>query len=336
MDSEQALSILEQTPPPAPSERLRCARFLARYASESERSRILRIKEGEHNSWIQRALNRALRRTEESDSKVLIGAEGKEEETPSYRQFYEDVYAQASEDSYKMLVHELRPLVGILELDADKEINCYSCSNTRVSVDGIRSFLSSIDLLRNASEAPNIREFDLTDLVVRVSEAETRRSLVATRMLQEEEGGSQIRSGYVSRFIESTGRGLTLARSEPVPSLGAPELVELALGNVFRNSIEAILAVQDERRGGIVLNWGNTDVDSWIVVLDEGCGLPEGSVRIMEPGVSTKKKGQSHFGMGLSIAQKALHSIDGTIELTPQPGVGARCELRWTHRSVSL
>lgn len=336
MDSEQALNTLEQSPSPVPSERLRSARFLARNATGADRSRILKIKEAENNTWIQKALERAISRTEECDSKVLNRDEGDKEEITSDRQFYEDVYVQATEDSYKMLVHELRPLIGILEIDANIEIACYGCSNTRDSIEGIRSFLASIELLRSASEAPINSEFDLTDLVFRVSEVETRRNLIASRMLREEEDSPQIPGGFVKQFIESTGRRLTLTRTEPVPSSGAPELVKLALGNVVRNAIEAILAVKNERRGGIVLNWGITDVDSWIVVLDEGCGLPEGSIRIMDPGVSTKKKGQRNFGMGLTIAQKALYSLNGTIDLTPQPKVGVRCEIRWPKRSTKL
>ena len=334
MDSEQALNTLEQLPSSVPSERLRSARFLARNSTEADRGRILRIREAEHNSWIRKALDKAIRRTEECKAKVLIAEEGEKEETPFDRQFYEDVYAQATEESSKMFLHELRPLVGFLEVDANTEINCYACSNTRVSVARIRSFLDAIDMLRNASAAPIIKDFDLTDLVVRVSEVEARRNLVASGILSEEEDGSQIPGGYIEQFSKSTGIGLNLSRKEPVPSSGAPKLVELALGNALRNAIEAILAVQDESHCDIVLNWGITDVDSWIVVLDQGCGIPAGSNRLMEPGISTKPKGQSNFGLGLTIAQKALHSINGTIELTPQPGVGVRCEIRWPQRGI--
>ncbi len=334
MDSEQALNTLEQLPSSVPSARLRSARFLARNATEADRGRILRIREAEHNSWIQKALDKAIRRPEECKSMVLTAEEGEKEETPSDRQFYEDVYARATEESSAMFLHELRPLVGFLEVDANTEINCYACSNTRVSVARIRSFLDAIDMLRNASAAPIIRDFDLTDLVVRVSEVESRRNLVASGILSKEEDGPQIPVGYIEQFSESTGIGLTLTRREPVLSSGAPKLVELALGNALRNAIEAIFAVQDENHGDIVLNWGKTDVDSWIVVLDEGCGLPAGFNRLMEPRISTKSNDQGNFGMGLPIAQKALHSINGEITLTPRADVGVRCEIRWPQRSI--
>ena len=333
MDSSQALNILEQRTGSAPSERLRSARFLAQNATEADRSRIQRIRETEHNSWIQKALDKAIRRTELCNSLAAVAEVVEEEESHIDRRFCDDVYAQATEETSAMFLHELRPLVGILELDANTEINSYACSSTKVSVTRIQSFLDVIDMLRHASAAPIIKDFDLTDLVVRVSELESRRYLVASGSLSEEENVHQNPAGYIEQFSNSTGIRLTLARREPVFSSGAPKLVELALGNALRNAFEATLEVQDESHGDIVLNWGNTDIDSWIVVLDEGSGLPAGLNRLKDPGTSTKSKEESNFGMGLPIAERALHSIDGTIELTPRAEVGVSCEIRWPQRS---
>ena len=332
MDSSQALNTLEQRSYSAPSERLRSARFLAQNATKADRSRIQRIRETEHNSWIQKALDRAILRTEPCNSDAAVAEVIEEEESHIDRLFCDDVYAQATEETSAMFLHELRPLVGILELDANSEIDCYICSNTKVAVTRIQSFLDVIDMLRHASAAPIIKDFDLTDLVVRVSELESRRYLVASENLSEEENVQENPDGCMEQFSKSKGIGLTLARREPVFSSGAPKLVELALGNALRNAFEATLEVKDDSRGDIVLNWGNTDIDSWIVVLDEGCGLPTGLNRLREPGISTKSKEQSNFGMGLPIAERALHSINGTITLTPRAEVGVSCEIRWPQR----
>lgn len=336
MDIEQALNTLEESPSPVPSKRLRCARYLAKNATEADLGRLLRIRNGEHDSWIQQALDQAISRIEDYDTMFRLGEEGGKEEIPAERPFYDDLYDRATEEISAMFVHELLPLVGSLRLDANAEINCYGCSNTRNSVEGIRSFLRAVDSLYTAFKTPIIRDFDLTDLIARVSEIESRRYLFFSGKLTEEEDGSQFPGNSIEQLFELTGVRLTLTRTDPVLSSGAPNLVELALGNVFRNAIEAILAVQSERQGEIVINWGLTDVDSWIAVLDEGCGLPAKSNRLMEPFRSTKSGGQSNFGLGLTIAKRAVKSMNGTIELTPQNGVGVKCEIRWPQRSNLL
>ncbi|MXZ01059.1 sensor histidine kinase, partial [Candidatus Poribacteria bacterium] len=265
-------------------------------------------------------------------SKDVIAEKEETEESVSDRLFYEAVYARATEENTKIFLHEFRLLVGFLEVDANREIDCYACSNTRASVARIQSFLEAFDMLSIASQAPITKDFDLTDLVVQVSELESRRNLATSGIPPKEGDGRQIPGSYAEPFFESTGIRLTLSRREPVFCSGAPNLIKLALGNALRNAVEATLAVQDNRNGEIVLTWGITDIDNWIVVLDEGCGLPAGSNRLMEIGVSTKNKRDGNFGMGLAIARNALRSIDGTIELTPQPGLGVRCEIRWPQR----
>lgn len=332
MDRESAFNSLEQSPPLLPSERLRNARYLARNATDADWIRIIRIREAEYDFWVQKALDKAIAKAEVRQPKDMTTEEEEKKESLSYEQFYEDVYTQATEDCYGMFLHELRPIVGSLEAYAKTEVNCYRCSKTRDSIKRILSYLDAIDMLRDASTALTIRDFDLTDLVSQVSEVEARRNLVVSGILPEEETDSRILDDHIKQLFESTGIEIILARREPVHCSGAPKLIELALGNAIRNAIEAVLAVQGENHCEIVLNWGVTDVDSWVVVLDEGGGLPEGSDLLMKPGVSTKPKGQYNLGMGLAIAQRAIRSAKGTIKLTPRSNVGTSCEIRWPHK----
>ena len=331
MDREEALITLEQSPPLLPSQRLRSARFLAQNATKADQSRIVRIRRTEYDSWVQKALDQAITRITERKPKV-VNTEEEKEVDPFRRQFYEDVFAQATREYSEIFLHELRPLVGFLEVDANGEVNCYKCSNTKKSIARIRSCLDTIEMLRNASQAPVVKGFDLTDLVSQVSEVEARRNLVLSGILPEEENDSRILDNHIRQFIKLTGIEIIFARKEPVLCLGAPKLIKLAVGNALRNAIEAVLDVQDKDYREIVLNWGVTDVDNWVVILDDGGGLPEGSNHLMDPGVSMKAKGESNFGMGLTIAQKALRSINGTIRLASRPTVGTLCEIRWPQK----
>ena len=78
----------------------------------------------------------------------------------------------------------------------------------------------------------------------------------------------------------------------------------------------------------VVINWGVTGRDSWIAVIDRGVGLPDGSSRMTEPGVTTKAKG-FHMGMGLAVALMALENMDGILTHRPREEGGVVAEMRW-------
>ena len=287
MDNEQALADLERWPAPTSSERLRAARFLARNATNVHRNRLSKIREAERNSWVRRALDQALKRSEIGES--VAAWEIQETPFPGVH-LNEELRAQAIEETSALFLHELRPLVGLLELAATSEIGHYDCSRTKVSVDRVRSFLDAIERLRKASAPPDIQEFDLTDLVIRAAADESmqgRATLYNFEQATNEDGGLDDESEHSSQqpFVK-----LLLARQDPVVTTGDPTLVGMAVANALRNAIEAVLEVNEAHRTEIVVNWGITDVDSWIAVLDEGCGLPMGWDRLTDPGTKPKPR----------------------------------------------
>lgn len=333
MDNEQALAVFEHPSASSSSERLRAARFLAQNATNAHRTRLLNIREAERNSWVRQALDYALRRSGQGGGVVSITAE-EGQGTPIDTRPYEELRAQAIEETSAWFLHELRPLVGFLDEAADAEIDRYTCSRTKASLGRIQSFLDAIERLRKASAAPAIKDFDLTDLAVRVAEDEAKQG----RVILDDSKGEADESGGLEDDWEQ-GRPqrvipLSLARRDPIITTGDPTLVEMAVTNALRNAIEAVLAKLEDNGGGIILNWGVTDTDSWIVVLDDGCGLPPGSDRLSDPGTSTKSKSHGHLGMGLPIAQRAMESASGTFRLTPRAGGGVSCEIRWPHGGV--
>jgi len=330
MDNERALAIFEQTPTSTSSERLRAARFLAQNATNTHRNRLSKIREVEGNSWVRQALDQALSRS--GNKKTVASADAVEEvqETPIDKRLYEELRAQAIEETSGWFLHELRPLVGFLDADADAEIDRYACSRTKASISRIQSFLDAMERLRKASAAPAIQEFDLTDLVVRVAADEARQGRATLGDSNEEADETASLDEEVEQIPQQSVIKLALARSAPLITVGDPTLVEMAVANALRNAIEALAEVQEVGRRTVILNWGVTDTDSWIVVLDEGCGLPPGWDRLTEPGISTKKN-QGHLGMGLTIAQRALESARGKFRLAPRTGPGVSCEIRWLH-----
>ena len=335
MDNEQALAAFESMPASTSSERLRAARFLAQNATSAHRDRLSKIREAEHNSWVRRALEQALKKSEKGSSVATIPAVKEVRDTPLDTRLYEELRAQAIEETSALFLHELRPLVGLLDEAADSEIDHYACSRTNASVGRVKSFLDAIEKLRKASAAPAIQEFDLTDLVVRVAADEATQGRATLDNLQGEAVENADLDDDADEVPQPTVIKLLLARRDPVITTGDPILVEMAVANALRNAIEAVTEVQEDGRSDVVLNWGVTDTDSWIVVLDEGCGLPLGWDRLTEPGASTKKS-QGHLGMGLPIAQQAIESTQGSIRLTPRSGAGVSCEIRWPRGAVGV
>ena len=316
VDNEQALAAFERAPTATSSERLRAARFLAQNATGGDRNRLSKIRGVERNSWVRRALDQALKRSEmgRSDDSTEPVEEIRETPFPDAR-LYDELRAQAIAETSAMFLHELRPLVGFLDADAATEIDRYECSRTKVSVNRVRSLLNAIARLRMASVAPDLQEFDLTDLVVRVAVDEVMRGRATLDNFNEQVDEATDLDDEAEQAPQQPVVKLSLGRRSPVATTGDAALVEMVAANALRNAVEAVLAVWEPHRNGVTLNWGVTattgdaalvemvaanalrnaveavlavwephrngvtlnwgvtDIDSWIVVHDEGCGL---------------------------------------------------------------
>ena len=330
MNNDQAFAVFETAPASASSERLRAARFLALHATPEQRRRLSRIRDVERNSWVRKALDYALKHSEPGGASKVLANVGDARETPVLDiHLQEELRAQAIEETSGLFLHELRPLVGFLEVAAAAEIGHYTSSRTKASVDRVRLFLDAIERLQEASAAPATQEFDLTDLVARVAADEAKHGRAVFDNSTEHIDENALRGETANRAPQQAYVRLSLARQDPVMTTGDPALVEMALANALRNAIEAALEDSEHDGDDVILNWGMTDTDSWIVVLDDGCGLPSGWDRLTKPGTSTKSKKEGHLGMGLSIARRAMESTHGSIEHTPRSGGGVSCAIRW-------
>lgn len=271
-------------------ERLRGARLLYGVElSEADRLRTQQLRSQETDSWVQLALDRALQREGEDDSKpapVSLPID----------QDLEDVRAQAIAAVAQTLLHEIRPLVGDLDEAASDEIGrAYESSATFRAVERLKSLLRTIGRYEEASHAPRYAEFDLTDAVVREI------------------------SAYGPWPV-----AIRVGRDEPVPAGGDWDLLKWSFINGLRNAVEA----SQDSEAPVVVNWGVTDRDAWVAILDSGVGLPSGFDGAFEAGTTNKSK-ETNQGWGLTIARRAVHSCGGEISLLPRTPSGAAFEMRW-------
>lgn len=274
------------------AERLRGARCLAALdLNSNERSELVDRLEFERDAWVQQALRKAIAGRQEPPS-------GHDDVILDLRTISE-VHAQATEHVTRLILHEIRPILGYLETWVAREVPDFSNSHSQKGLGRLTQLLDTFAALNEASAAPSITEFDLTTLVGEWS-------------LEQMERDARI----------------VFARSDSVVVKGDPRLVGLAVSNCLRNAVEAT-------NGGarpdspVVMNWGATDRDYWIAILDEGVGLPQAFDRVHEAGVTTKNDDGLHFGIGLTIAHRALHSLSGSVEVRPREDAGTVAEIRW-------
>ncbi|AYE97816.1 hypothetical protein C0J29_26505 [Mycobacterium paragordonae] len=253
---------------------------------------IRRLRNEEPSSWVRAALDRALQRWERSGAPDR--GEGWISEASAVD--LEDVRAQAIEFVTKSFLHEIRPLVTDINVFARDEIGAaFETSKTARAIIRIREFLQAIQRLNEAASSPQLIEFDLGNLIV-----------------------EEIANGKFSQDQ------LVATRSDPVIVKGDPNLLKLALQNAFRNAVEASESTGKQ----VVVNCGASSGKAWVAILDEGIGLPESATKVWMPGV-TKKSKEEHFGFGLPIARRAIHSLGGCIRLYPREHGGTACEILW-------
>jgi nitrogen fixation/metabolism regulation signal transduction histidine kinase len=203
-------------------------------------------------------------------------------------------------ETTKLIVHEIAPILGALRLYAREEVPNFDGSRTRIQVERLHQLLRALDGLSHAAVAPTIQEFDLAGLVTEVAVAEAE--------------GQHVK-------VDLTG-------AAPLVVFGDPSLVRIALGNGIRNAVEAVQGTEAKTGASpVVVTWGDTDRDVWVAVLDLGTGPPIAVERAFEIGITTK---QDHLGMGLATARQAIRSMSGTVSLLLRSETGgARFEIRW-------
>ncbi|WP_167543891.1 sensor histidine kinase [Methylobacterium aquaticum] len=243
-------------------------------------------------SFVKRALEQAISRITTNSPDVTLDSGEVDEPVDAERR----AYRKAVEWVTNSLLHEILPRFGAIKLESKKLLADYDQSTLKARIDALTSVLDGIEELRKASISETIKETNIHDLI--------------TKILSEE---------FRSHTINVSCQG-----SREITVIADPNLLTLALSNAVRNALEATHIVDPS--GSIVIAWGETDVDYWITVLDNGPGLSGPSEAAFIIGRTTKS---GHRGFGLAIARQAMMTLDGTVSLQSASGGGARLEIRW-------
>ncbi len=121
----------------------------------------------------------------------------------------------------------------------------------------------------------------------------------------------QFKSNYVELEIQ--------APDTPVRSIINPIQLEQVIINLLTNAMQAVESSDTKK---IRVNLEHQQGSINIHVDDSGCGLNiEQMKNLFEPFFTTKKNG---LGLGLSISQQIMHSMDGDLTVSTSPLGGAR------------
>jgi len=294
MPSDELAAALESLKSSSTFERLQAARTIRTLGNASLVPLLKMHQAREADSWVLRAIDRAIFSWSNPTSTSGIELDFFETSADAVL----DIRASTLQSGTRVLLHEMKPLVRRIDIAAREELGAdFETSKTKAALDRQRSFLKILESVSEASGAPVRTEIDLTDTVAFcVSQC-----------------------GFSSEEV-------LLARAEPVSVQGDSNLLALALPNIIRNAVEAQREVRPE--GKVLINWGTSDSEAWVAVMDEGPGLPSGADNATLPGITSKKKSE-HFGWGLTIAAQAMSSLGGSLIFVPRDPSGTMCEIRW-------
>lgn len=282
MNREEALALLGSR---SPQLRLRAARALSRVATPDDLSMLRSTLSVETDHYVLAALTIAIRRITETPTptETLNGPEG---DNP---QDEEQIFRRALQQTSRIILHEVSTPFASLALSAKNEIANYEDSRSKIHIESVRAVLIALEQLGAASSLAKPEEFDISVFVEELIESDF-----------ENEKGHIVLHG-------------------PRPQLVVADkyMLRLALANGIRNALEASYEADSNfNLDPIVVNWGATTWEYWLVVLDHGVGLADSIMRF-SLGTTTK---EGHLGFGLPIADAAAKALNGSIRLTADKG----------------
>ncbi|MCK1480740.1 sensor histidine kinase [Bradyrhizobium sp. 197] len=214
------------------------------------------------------------------------------------RAIYDEAFLRAMRTVTERVLHQLNPLIGDIEHAAAAEVPNFGSSRTKTAVGQMQLQAAAIEKLYNASKPAIIEEFDLATVI----------------------------RNCLPNDLEHQRCSVSFAGVQPLMVQGDSSLVTIAVTNGIRNAIEACLpTAKEDHKPAIIINWGKSDRDNWISIIDEGVGFTGSIPGAFEIGTSSK----GHSGHGLPAAKAAMLSLSGTIELLPQKDRGCALTLSW-------
>lgn len=170
------------------------------------------------------------------------------------------------------------------------------------------------------------------ELLHEISDSVNRASKLSHDLLAfaRQDAGSRLKILDISEELRSSAEVLkqlcpkavsmeTELSEEEIPVLGREGMLQHILMNLCKNAFQAMEKTEEKKLSISLKRMGEYAV---LRVRDTGCGISEeAQKRIFEPFYTTKGSKQG-TGLGLSVIQNIMNSVNGRIELKSKPGFG--------------
>ncbi len=273
-------------------ERLKAVRKFSAFATAEHHQLLAEVKGGERVAFVRRAITQLQERISGEDN--VVAAVASDWTVRPTRAVAE--YSRAVELVSEALLHEILPRIGAIKLEARRSFDNYEGSRLQAKVNNLVWLMDGIEELRKAALTDQYQEFSLHEFV-------------SSCVLAAEKPEN------VSIDVEENFKGLLTWTD--------PKLLSIAICNGLKNAVEA-----SERNDGgrIVVSAGETEVDFWLSIIDDGMGFTGEAENAFKIGRTTK---DDHRGFGLAITKQAMTTLGGSVSLAPNEPTGAIFELRW-------
>jgi len=294
MTREEALAQLNAT---SAHTRGLAARALSTLGRTADLSKIRRALRSETVSHVNYALQDTIQHIERKQTPHIQGPDNPELISDEVRR---QIYGQAVQWVAGALLHEIASPIGLVRHAARRELKeNWETSATKRHLESVGRVFEAIEKLKNAAGVPKSQEFDLAALI----------------------------DELIADFPEAAANSISAIGARPFLIKGDHSLIRMVVVNGLRNAVEAQqTAAQGAGAHDVTVNWGKTDVDYWVSILDHGDGIYGPAETAFQIGNSTKK---NHTGFGLAIARQAVETMIGTVTLEPAKDGGALYEARW-------
>ena len=111
---------------------------------------------------------------------------------------------------------------------------------------------------------------------------------------------SELINNIIANETNAPKEDIFLQGPRELTAKGDSNLLTLAVANALRNAIEATAHVQSHS-SSVIVSWGETDVDYWISILDQGPGISGPSDSAFKIGRTTKA---GHTGLDWQLHRK--------------------------------
>lgn len=286
--------IIEKIRSQSPQKRYDVAKYLAGNQIVSLESELKIAHDRETVGYIKKTFCLALTRlqtckiNDDSEEEIVT------EDDQTKRQHI--AHQKGVDEMASMFLHELEGVVGRIALSTEEEINNYDISESKIHVEALRTVIEAITQIKEVNKSKNTEELNIGKYLNEVVTSEF--------------------PAFISciNIIGNAGLNCICDKS----------LLKLAIVNGIRNGIEASLTFG--KKPEVNISWGETDIDWFITIRDNGLGLTKPVEQLMKNKVTTK---DNHLGYGLMIITKAMERIDGNWNLSSDPVDGANLTLRW-------